>query len=167
MDKAVVAVSAISLRPVEPEDELFLLEVYATTRADELALVPWDEEQKQAFVRMQFDAQQYHYRKFYPEGKHEIILCGDRPVGRLYVAEMDQEIRILDITVLPPDRNVGIGSHLIEELLDQAARARKSLSVHVESFNPSLHLFERLGFAQTETQGIYVLMKWIPGDSVD
>jgi ribosomal protein S18 acetylase RimI-like enzyme len=162
MNKAVVAVSPISLRPAGPEDERFLLEVYATTRADELALVPWNEDQKQAFVRMQLEAQQYHYRKFYPEGKHEIILCDDRPVGRLYVAEMDQEIRILDITVLPPDRNAGIGSHLIGKLLDEAARARKSLSVHVESFNPSIQLFERLGFAQTETEGIYVLMKWTP-----
>ena len=136
MERALKAACRVSLRPVEPEDEAFLIEVYTSTRANELALVPWSEEQKQAFVRMQFKAQQDHYWKYYPHSKHEIILCDGRPVGRLWVERNDQNIGILDVAVLPADRNQGIGSYLLKELLDEAAQTRRSLSVHVESFNP-------------------------------
>ena len=142
--------SAVTLRAVGPADEAFLLNVYAGTRADELALVSWTDEQRLAFVGMQFTAQQDHYRKVYPEADHDVILSAGRPVGRLYIARKEHEIRIIDITLLPQERNVGVGSYLIRELLDEATRAGKPLRVYVESFNPSLRLFERLGFYRTD-----------------
>ncbi|MFS8086001.1 MAG: GNAT family N-acetyltransferase [Acidobacteriota bacterium] len=159
---AVVTRESITLRPVKPEDEVFLLEVYAGTRANELALVPWNEEQKQAFVRMQFDAQQEHYQKYSSNGKHEIVLCGDRPVGRLWLDRKDDQIIILDLTILPSDRNHGIGSDLLRRLLKEAETAHKSVSVYVETFSLSLPLFERLGFEQVATEGINYLLKWSP-----
>ena len=154
--------SNITLRPVGPDDYNFLLEVYASTRAAELAIVPWTTEQRQAFVQLQFKAQQAHYTKYYPEANHDIILYDGRPVGRLYVARLDQEIRIMDITLLPAERNFGIGSYLIKQLLEEAKQTGKVTRIHVENFNPSLHLFERLGFTQGEQHGIHVLMEWIP-----
>ena len=154
--------SAVTLRPVFPADEAFLLDVYAGTRADELALVPWGEEQRQTFVSMQFAAQQEHYRKIYPEASHDIILSAGRPVGRLYIARKEQEIRIIDIVLLPQERNAGVGSYLIRGLLDEAARSGKPLRVFVESFNPSLRLFERLGFYRTDQNGMHILMQWDP-----
>ena len=48
----------ISLRPVQPADAPFLLEVYASTRTSEMALVPWTDEQRHAFISSQFAAQQ-------------------------------------------------------------------------------------------------------------
>lgn len=154
--------SSVTLRPVGPADEAFLLDVYAGTRADELALVPWTDEQRLAFVGMQFTAQQEHYRKIYPEANHDIILSAGRPVGRLYIARKEHEIRIVDIALLPPERNAGVGSYLIRELLDEATRAGKPLRVYVESFNPSLPLFERLGFYRTAENGMHILMQWDP-----
>jgi ribosomal protein S18 acetylase RimI-like enzyme len=154
--------SSVTLRPVGPADEAFLLDVYAGTRADELALVSWSEERRQTFVRMQFTAQQEHYRKAHPEANHDIILLGGRPVGRLYVARKEREIRIVDIALLPPQRNAGVGSYLMRGLLDESARAGKPLRVYVESFNPSLRLFERLGFYRTGQNGMHILMQWDP-----
>jgi len=150
----------ITLRPVTADDYDFLVEVYGSTRAEELALVPWTIEQQQAFVRMQLDAQQDHYAKKYPTASHDIILSNDRPVGRLYVARLDHEIRIVDITVLPAERNAGIGSHLIKQLLDEANRSGKVTRIYVEEFNPSLRLFERLGFSPTEQHGIHLLLQF-------
>lgn len=150
----------ITLRPVCPDDHDFLLEVYAGTRAEELALVPWTNEQRQAFIRMQFTAQQDHYAKTYPAASHDIIVSDNRQVGRLYVARLDHEIRIVDITVLPSERNGGIGSYLIKQLLDEAKRTGKITRIYVEEFNPSLHLFERLGFLRSDQHGIHVLMEW-------
>ena len=152
----------ITLRPVATEDNDFLVEVYGSTRAEELALVPWTIEQQQAFVRAQFAAQQDHYAKKYPTASHDIIVCDNRPVGRLYVARLDQEVRIIDITLLPRERNAGIGSHLIKQLLDEANRGGKMTRIYVEEFNPSLRLFERLGFFPAEQQGIHLLMQCNP-----
>jgi len=114
------------------------------------------------FVRSQFAAQQEHYAQKYPAASHDIILFEGRQVGRLYVARLDQEIRIVDITLLPRERNAGIGSYLIRQLLDEANRSGKVTRIYVEEFNPSLRLFERLGFSPIEQHGIHLLLQW-PG----
>jgi GNAT superfamily N-acetyltransferase len=158
--------SNITLRPVTPDDQEFLVEVYASTRAEELALVPWTSEQRHAFIQHQFAAQQDHYTKNYPAASHDVIVSDGRPVGRLYVARLDHEIRIVDITVLPGERNAGIGSYLIKQLLSEAERTGRAVRIYVEEFNPSLHLFERLGFSPSEQQGIHLLLQWNPGQHV-
>ena len=155
--------SNTTLRPVGSDDYDFLVEVYGSTRAEEMALVPWTTEQQLAFVRSQFAAQQDHYAKTYPTANHDIIVSNDRPVGRLYVARLDQEIRIVDITLLPAERNAGIGSYLIKQLVDEANRSGKITRIFVEEFNRSLRLFERLGFSPSEQHGIHVLMQYNPG----
>jgi GNAT superfamily N-acetyltransferase len=157
------ASSEITLRPVGPADHDFLIELYASTRAEEMALVPWTAEQQQAFIQSQFSAQQIHYAKTYPTASHDVILANGRRVGRLYVARLNDQIRIIDITVLPSERNGGIGSYLIKQLLDEAELAGKVTRIYVEQFNPSLRLFERLGFSSSEQRGIHSLMEWNPG----
>ena len=152
--------ATITLRPVGPDDYDFLVEVYGSTRAEELALVPWTNEQRDAFTRSQLNAQQEHYLKTYPDATHDIIMSNGRPVGRLYVARLDQEIRIIDITLLPAERNVGIGSYLINQLLDEAKQTGKITRIYVEEFNPSLRLFQRLGFSPSEQHGFHLLLQW-------
>ena len=153
--------SAITLRPAVAADEPLLLEIYASTRADEMAMVPWTREQQEEFVRMQFAAQQEHYKKLQPDASHDIIMFNGRSVGRLYVARTKERIEIMDITLLPQDRNSGVGSNLIRGLMDEASPSRP-LRIYVESFNPSLRLFERLGFKAVDEEGIHLLMEWAP-----
>ena len=150
----------VHLRAAQPEDQSFLLQVYSSTRADELALVPWTAEQRQTFVEMQFAAQQTHYASEYPKAAHDIILANEQPVGRIYVARLNEEIRIADITIIPEQRNRGIGTYLIKGLVDEAVLTSKFVSVYVETFNRSLRLFERLGFVTGEQNGINVLLRW-------
>jgi RimJ/RimL family protein N-acetyltransferase len=149
----------ITLRPVTSADDIFLLQLYSSTRADEMGIVPWSEEQKQAFVSAQFNAQQNHYRKTYPVASHDIIIAKDREVGSLYVARLDTEIRIVDITLLPSDRNRGIGTSVLLRLIEEANRSAKLLRIYVEVFNPSLRLFERLGFTKGAEQGIHIALE--------
>jgi RimJ/RimL family protein N-acetyltransferase len=150
----------VRLRPVEPADEPFLLKVYESVRAAELAQVPWSAQQKEAFLRMQFEAQLLHYRTHNPDATYDIILLKGQPAGRLYVARREKEIRILDITVLPENRNQGLGTPVIRDLMNEAAATGKALTIYVESFNPSLRLFERLGFSKAEEDGVLYLMQW-------
>ena len=158
--------SNITFRSVTSGDNDFLREVYGSTRADEMALVPWTDEQREAFIQHQFTAQQEHYAQNYPSANHDIVLFNGRQVGRLYVARLEREIRIIDVTLLPAERNAGIGSYLIRQLLDEAGRTKRSVRIWVEDFNPSLQLFERFGFSRSEQQGVHVLMEWTT-DSVD
>jgi RimJ/RimL family protein N-acetyltransferase len=151
---------SVTLRPVTPEDEEFLLRVYASVRAEELARVPWSDAQKEAFVKAQFAAQQLHYQQHNPGATHDIILLNEQSIGRLYVARRDAEIRIMDITILPEHRNQGLGTPLIKDLMDEAARMAKPLTIWVESFNPSHRLFERLGFLIREDDRVNHLMEW-------
>jgi RimJ/RimL family protein N-acetyltransferase len=149
----------VALRPVTPADRDFLLDAYASARAEEMSLVPWTEDQKRTFVSTQFDAQQQHYQKLYPTAAHEIILWNDRRVGQLYLARLDAEVRIVDLLILPSERNNGIGTYLITRLQAEAKQGAKPLKVYVESFNPSIRLFERLGFSRGEVQGVHILME--------
>jgi ribosomal protein S18 acetylase RimI-like enzyme len=144
---------SITLRDVTPQDEPFLRAVYACTRAQELALVPWTAEQSEAFLRSQFDAQDKYYRHQYPAASFQLILEGTQPVGRLYVLREVGSISILDITVLPEHRNRGIGSRLIRGLIEEAEGNGQAVSIWVERFNPSLQVFQQYGFAEIADDG--------------
>ncbi len=149
-----------SLRPIQHEDEALLFEIYASTRTDEMALLDWSDAQKEAFMRMQFNAQHQHYQKTFPDARFDIILSGDRPIGRLYVHRRPDELHIVDIALLPEHRNQGVGSSLLKGLLAEARDAGKPVRIHVERNNPALHLYERLGFNRIGDTGIYFLMEW-------
>ena len=154
----------ITLREVTAEDEAFLLEVYASTRALELSLVPWSDEQREAFLKFQFEAQHTHYRTQFPEASYQIIFDDTERVGRLYVLRDPAEMRVLDITIMPQHRNAGIGTLLMRDLLTEAQQAGKPLSIWVEHFNPSQTLFQRLGFSKIEEDGYNYLMQWRPNE---
>jgi ribosomal protein S18 acetylase RimI-like enzyme len=153
-------VSNVSLRAAQAEDEAFLLGVYASTRAEELVPLPWSAAEKVAFLTQQGAAQHTHYRTHYKEAEYNIIVVDGEPAGRLYVARWQSEIRIMDIALLPERRNAGIGTRLITDLFEEAALTGRSVSVHVESFNPAQRLYERLGFREVEDKGVYRLLRW-------
>lgn len=154
----------VTFRAAVPDDDPFLAGVYGSTRTEELALTGWDQATRDTFVKMQFDAQQNHYRQHYPDGEHLIVLVDGAAAGRLYVADIEAQVRILDITVLPEYRNAGIGTPIIEELMSEARALGKPLRIHVESFNPSTRLFDRLGFVKSGESGYSYLLEW-PGES--
>ena len=151
---------AITLRAAGPDDEQFLLQVFACTRAAELAQVPWPDEQRNAFLQMQFNAQHSYYHERYPDADYKLILLADVPVGRLYVRRETDLICIMDITVLPEYRNNGIGSGLTRGLLDEAVESGRKVQIYVETFNPSLELFKKLGFSIVQEEGINYLLEW-------
>ncbi len=152
----------ISLRDVTREDEALLREIYACTRAHELAMVTWSDEQREAFLRFQFDAQDSYYRAQFPDASYQLILDDAEPVGRLYIFRDAAEIRILDITVLPQYRHSGIGTSLIRDLLADSDRSGKAVTIWVEQFNPSRTLFQRLGFAKIQDDGYSDLLEYRP-----
>jgi ribosomal protein S18 acetylase RimI-like enzyme len=152
----------VTLRPVADADEDFLLEVYSSTRAEEMARVPWNPEQKEAFVRMQFQAQNKHYAAEYPQASHDIICLNQVPVGRLYLDRGREKIHILDVTILPRFRGSGVGTALLKRILDEAGQSGTPVTIYIESFNPSLRLFGQLGFERIAEDGFQLLLRRLP-----
>ena len=151
----------LALRPVTNDDEEFLLSVYASTRADELAQVDWGDEQKKTFLRWQFDLQRREYDARFPDAEYDVILIDDSLAGRIWIARDDQEIRLLDIALLPEFQNHGAGTLLLQRLIDEATRDGTALRHMVFVLNNDAHRFyERLGFAVFEEVGAYKHMEW-------
>jgi ribosomal protein S18 acetylase RimI-like enzyme len=156
---------SVSFRPIRPDDEAFLASVYVSTRTEELSVVPWSDAEKSAFLQMQFAAQHRYYQEHYAGAEFQVILIDGVPAGRLYVAHWPDETRIVDITLLPAYRNARIGSGILSDLLADAGRTGKPVTIHVEQFNPALRLYRRLGFHEVGEVGVYWLMKYSPPPS--
>ena len=149
----------LDFRPIVDTDSDFLYEVYASTRTDELNLTDWDEAQKAAFLEMQFAAQHQYYQVHYKDTDFLIIIKDNQAAGRLYIARWPEEIRIVDLALLPEYRNAGIGTGILTDLIAEATQSNKPVRIHVERFNPALNLYRRLGFAKIGEHGVYDLME--------
>jgi ribosomal protein S18 acetylase RimI-like enzyme len=151
----------LTLRRVTPADEEFLVAVYRSTRADELAPVPWTDEQKDQFVRWQYGLQRNEYQARFPNTDYRVILLNNQPAGRIWVAEDELEIRLLDIAILQEFQNRGIGTALLKRLVQEATQLDKRLRHMVFVLNDSAtRFYERLGFVVFEEQGAYKHMEW-------
>jgi ribosomal protein S18 acetylase RimI-like enzyme len=150
----------LTFRPVTDTDLPFLARVYASTRVEELAAVPWSAAKKAAFLDMQFQAQHADYQRNYPYAERLVTMHAGQDIGRLYIKHEPSQHGILDIAFLPEYRGRGLGTALLGDLLDEAAVAGKAVSIHVEKFNPAMRLYHRLGFKTEETGSVYDLMRW-------
>jgi GNAT superfamily N-acetyltransferase len=151
----------LNLRLVTKEDEPFLVALYASTRAEELGQVEWEEGQKEIFVRWQFDLQRREYDARFPDAKYELILIDGEPAGRIWTGRDEEQIRLLDIALLPQFQRRGAGTILLRELIAEAGRAQKPLRHMVFVLNNDAHRFyERLGFVIIEDMGAYKHMEW-------
>ena len=152
---------ALWLKKVTAADEEFLLSVYASTRAEELAQVEWQPGQREAFLKWQFEMQRQQYEARFPDAEYKLIDIDNHPAGRFWVGENETEIRLLDIALLPEFQNRGAGTLLLRELIDKAKRSQKPLRHMVFMLNSDAHRFyERLGFEMIEDLGAYRHMEF-------
>lgn len=147
-------------RPVRPEDDGFLFELYADTLREELDAWGWEPDQREAFLRMQFTAQRRAYESQHPRANQRIFLLGDRPIGRIVVDRTDQEICLVDIALLAEHRGAGIGTTVIQGLLDEAVATGKPVRLQVVKSNRAVRLYERLGFTVVGDSGVRLAMEW-------
>jgi ribosomal protein S18 acetylase RimI-like enzyme len=152
--------TAFTLRPLGEADEEFSFAVYASTRATEMEQIDWSVEQKNAFLRMQFNAQRQHYHLHYPQACWQVIEVAGQAAGRLVCDDSGAQLSlVMDIALLPEYRGMGIGTAILRGLLMAAERAHKTISLHVEPNNPALRLYQRLGFEICAQSGFYLEMK--------
>ena len=145
------------------DDDLpFLAELYASTRDEEMQMIRWTEQEKEAFLRSQFEFQHRYYREHYPACEFLIMERAGTRIGRLYVDRWPDQIRIVDISLVPGARGEGIGGAVLRQLLNEGKACGLPVTIHVEVNNRARRLYERLGFHDRESNGVYTLMRWTP-----
>jgi ribosomal protein S18 acetylase RimI-like enzyme len=152
--------AGLTFRRITDADLPFLARVYASTRTEELAVTPWSDQQKAAFLEQQFRAQHAHYQQYYPKADWLVTMLRGEDIGRLYIERGPSEHCIIDIAWLPAHRGNGLGTAMLRDLMDEAAACGKAVSIHVEKYNPAMRLYRRLGFVTEEDKGVYDLMRW-------
>lgn len=138
--------SKVTLINVLPSHQPFLEKLYRSTRENELQTTNWSEQQKKEFALMQFMAQKIHYEKTYPQAVQQIVLLKKTPVGRIYTNHKEDNIHLIDISLLPEYQSQGIGSFLLNQLIQRARQEGKTTTLQVITTNPALNLYQRLGF---------------------
>lgn len=166
----------LQLRPMQAADLPFLQALYAQSRAVEMLLMSQlADEQKNQFLTFQFNAQHQHYQQHFPSADFCIIYLADdclsdgvtkpNDIGRLYIERGEQEIRLVDITLIEHARGQGLGSYFLKQLIAEARVANTCISLHVEAENPAKRLYQRLGFVETGEQSFYRQMHWYPPEA--
>ncbi len=153
----------IKLRPVIEKDDSFIETVYRSTREDELKLPNWTEQQKNTFIHLQSIAQLAEYKTKFPGAAFQVIVYKKKDAGRFYTWESANEIRLIDITLLPSFRGKGIGKFLLEELIKKSNKVQKKVSLHVDAANPALKFYLHLGFVHIKNNGRHYYMERNPG----
>lgn len=147
------------LRAALPGDYGFLAVLYASTRSDELERAGFPIEQRAFFCRMQFEAQQHHYRLYFARAHDQIVLLNDHMIGRVLVARAPDEIFLVDIALLPDYRNLGIGSKLVANLIAESKAQACPLRLYAEKNSRAQALYLRFGFIVTGDEGMHELME--------
>jgi GNAT superfamily N-acetyltransferase len=157
-----ITVAPRDLRPAGPGDAAVLYRIYASTRENELAAAGWDAAMKEAFLRLQFTAQDTYYRAAFPHASFDLVTRGEEVLGRLYVDRGEPAWLVIDVALLPEHRGKGIGTGLLADVLAEAGAAARPVRLHVGRSSPARRLYDRLGFRQIADQGVYLFLEREP-----
>jgi ribosomal protein S18 acetylase RimI-like enzyme len=149
----------ITFQNIKDEDRLFIEKVYRSTREKELLFAYLPEEQKGRFIAMQLTSQLADYNLNFKGASYQMIIYKGTPAGRLYLWESKDEIRVLDISLLPEFQNRGIGSTILNDIIKTATLKNKIISLHVAIGNPAKNLYTRLGFKKIRSSFTHEYME--------
>ncbi|MFC3773560.1 GNAT family N-acetyltransferase [Paenibacillus sp. GCM10012303] len=156
------------LDAADPEDELFLYELFAEPRRRELSGSGCQTATVESLLHMQYRAREATYLAVYPDSAFSVVREHGRPVGAVRVNIGPSEITLIDIAVQSEERNRGLGSEVIFRLLEEAQADRKPVLLRVDNGNEAAQrLYKRHGFACLKAGEVYTEMRWEPEQAVD
>jgi ribosomal protein S18 acetylase RimI-like enzyme len=144
----------VELRSVTEADGPFLAALYASTR-DDLAAIGLAPEGLAALLAQQLDARTRHHAAHHPDASDDVIEVDGAPAGRLVVARPPEELRLVDVALLPAHRGRGVGSRVLAAVLAEADGRGVPVVLYVEPGNPAARLYGRLGFRPSGDAGIH------------
>jgi len=154
--------AGMRMRPQRESDALFAATLYNATR-DDLRLVDGEDDFIEELIEMQFRAQREGYGAQFPNAMYFIVEAHNEPIGRVAVDFGSNEVRLIDIALIPGARNKGYGTGAIRSLQMAAAKVMTPLTLSVLLGNPqAMQLYINLGFRIEQQTESHALMVWYP-----
>jgi ribosomal protein S18 acetylase RimI-like enzyme len=152
----------IGLRPQRDSDAPFVAALYDTTRDDlRHAIAP--PELIEELIEMQFRAQREGYGQKFPNAMYFIVEAQGERIGRVAVDFGPNEVRIIDLALIPAARNKGHGTSVFRALQAAAGKVRAPLTLTVAANNPrAAQLYAALGFRVEQQTPTHAFMVWYP-----
>ncbi len=151
----------LQFRPVAKSDEAFLFQLFCSVRADALGPANLPAADLEPLMRMQYAGQRGTYASQFPGAEHSILLQEGQPVGASYVSRTEEEIRLVDVALLPSHRGAGRGTAVIRALQEEARASGRPLRLKVDVSNvAACRLYERLGFEEVDRSPTHIELAW-------
>ncbi len=154
----------LSLRPEAEADEPFLRRLITGAICQELGAESWPEAMRNQLLEIQYSARRLHLRNLFPNGDSSIVLLDGVEAGWVFVARLQDEVRLVEILLLPEHRGNGTGTELIRQLIASAGARPVRLSVSARN-TLAIRLYERLGFQPAGGDEVYIQMEHPAGDA--
>ncbi|PXX36799.1 acetyltransferase (GNAT) family protein [Undibacterium pigrum] len=152
--------AALGLREVHEDDQAFLDVLYASRRED-LRQMPMDAAFIAQMIKMQQHVQMEGVRLNYPEARHVIVEHAGQPVGRVIIHAGSDELRLIDIAIIPSAQRQGIAKTILLALQADAQDQGKGVSLAVEQTNFAARgLYLKLGFVALGADALFEQMHW-------
>ena len=139
-----------NLRPASESDRPFLYTLHCITMREVIEETwGWDER----WQRTDFDKRFGRYIV-------RIIEAEGHAVGSLWIEWRPDSLYIYELQILSEFQNMGLGTAVIQNVIEQGASRGFPVSLSVVPANPrAKHLYERLGFKVTKVEPPFIRMR--------
>ena len=153
----------ISQRAATDADEPFLRKLIVDTVTEELQASLWPEPMRSHLLEIQYSARRQSIRTRYPNAEDRIVMVDEIPAGWFAKADLDDEIRWLDLMIAADHRGKGVGTAVLKEAMAESNRARKPARFSVSVMNGrAIQLYEHLGFRRIGGDEVQHIMEYVP-----
>lgn len=157
--------NGIRLRMTRSADAVLERNLHDSSRND-LQLIDGDREFIRSVMDFQYQAKNVGHGDSYPDAHYYMIEKAGDVVGRLVIDFGHNEVRVVDITVLPAWHGQGIGQTVIQAMQKVAGSLRLPVVLTALLNNqPALSLYRKLGFRldpDNRPGDIRLLLRWEP-----
>jgi len=149
MSSKTQAAGSIGFRRANQRDMGFLYALHVATMKEYVDKTwGWDEAQQEAAFRANHDP-----------AEMQIITFDGSDIGMFAIEERAADVFVPHVLISPDYQGRGIGSSILEQIISDAARRGKPVSLRVLRVNPARRLYERLGFKVVEETPTHFSMR--------
>jgi GNAT superfamily N-acetyltransferase len=139
---------SVTLRPVRPDDELALTEMFVAVRRAPFEECGLDSTAVTTLMHHEAEMHAYECDRAYPDAEWETITVDGDPVGRLITDTTAERIVLIDLFVAPEHQRRGIGSLVLGAELERAGR--RPIEIRVDRGSPAEAWCAAFGFEPVE-----------------
>ena len=145
-----------SCRTESREDEPFIRGLMMETLVDQLGASSWPDSIREPVLDAQYRVRRQGFRMSAGDKPGTLVLVNGEPVAWYVAADLEDEIRLVNLMVLRKHRGKGIGSAVLRKLV----MASKALTLSVAMNNQrAFDLYTRMGFRRTGDDGVHYFME--------